>query len=385
MKFSILIPTYNDENYITKSIKSVIEQIFQDWEMIVINDGSTDGTERVVKSFNDQRIKYLYQDNADQLNALLYGSGMITGDIVMILHSDDMISDKNVLKEMNDFFIKNSETDGLYSDYIKINSESEITGKISTTAYGRDIILKLLLFNRGSNSIGDHFVIRKKIFDECVKPNYLIENTVYYIAFQNFEFVKLKKFRPWYKYRVFEENYDNSEVGQYVIISGRFRTTYKLLEKGFNLYPEIFKYYFIYKIFRKLKLSNFLILKINDKNKWEYIINFYKFWKIEILKAGYSELVVKCINKIIDSAIARKSNNEKKPLYLKYNNEKVYYGKDARSFYKDYNTGSISNFFLSFLNSDYDCIIAEDEKTLDAVNKSLRFYSLYFNVRMKNN
>ena len=385
MKFSILMPTYNDENYIIQSIKSVIEQNFQDWELIVINDGSTDGTERVVKSFSDQRIKYLYQDNADQLNALLYGSGMITGDIVMILHSDDMISDKNVLKEMNDFLLINTESDGLYSDYIKINSVSEITGKISTSAYSRNNILKLLLFNRGSNSIGDHFVIRKKIFDECVKPNYLIENTVYYISFKNFDFVRLAKFRPWYKYRVFEENYDNSEVGQYVIISGRFRTTYKLLEKGLYLYPKIFKNFIIYKIIRKLKLYNFLILKINNIDKWDNILTYYKFWKIEISKAGYSELVVKCINKIIDSAIARKNNSEKKPLYLKYNIEKVYYGKDARSFYKDYNSGEINCFFLSLLECDYDYIIAEDEKTLDAVQKALRYYSLYFNVRIKNN
>ena len=66
--FSIIIPTYNREHILTKTIKSVVNQKFNDWELIVIDDGSTDNTKDLVNKFskNDNRIKYIYQDNQER-------------------------------------------------------------------------------------------------------------------------------------------------------------------------------------------------------------------------------------------------------------------------------------------------------------------------------
>ena len=65
--FSIIIPLYNKENFIENTLKSVLAQTFNDFEIIVINDGSTDNTEKIIKSFNDPRIKYHYQKNSGNL------------------------------------------------------------------------------------------------------------------------------------------------------------------------------------------------------------------------------------------------------------------------------------------------------------------------------
>ena len=56
---SIIMPSWNTENYIAESIQSVIDQTYKNWELIIVDDCSTDNTDEVVRAFNDQRIKYL--------------------------------------------------------------------------------------------------------------------------------------------------------------------------------------------------------------------------------------------------------------------------------------------------------------------------------------
>ena len=65
MKFSIIIPAYNLEGYISLCLNSILEQNYKDYEIIIVNDGSTDLTENICKQFvsKDSRIKYIYQKN----------------------------------------------------------------------------------------------------------------------------------------------------------------------------------------------------------------------------------------------------------------------------------------------------------------------------------
>ena len=60
--FSVIVPTYNRASFIHIAIQSVIQQSFTDWELILIDDGSTDNTKGVVADFKDERIIYFYQD-----------------------------------------------------------------------------------------------------------------------------------------------------------------------------------------------------------------------------------------------------------------------------------------------------------------------------------
>ena len=60
---SVLMSAYNAEKYISESIESILNQTFNDFEFIIINDGSTDNTEKIIKSYNDKRIKYISQEN----------------------------------------------------------------------------------------------------------------------------------------------------------------------------------------------------------------------------------------------------------------------------------------------------------------------------------
>jgi glycosyltransferase involved in cell wall biosynthesis len=87
--FSIILPTYNRASFLSQSIGSVIKQDYQDWELIVIDDGSTDHTKEVVNSFKDQRIKYFYQENSERSAARNNGINQAQGVWLCFLDSDD--------------------------------------------------------------------------------------------------------------------------------------------------------------------------------------------------------------------------------------------------------------------------------------------------------
>ncbi len=90
MKVSVVIPAYNHELFIGPAIESVLGQTLQDFELIIVNDGSTDGTEDVIKGYSDPRIRYFYQENQDAFNTINRGVGLATGEYISILNSDDI-------------------------------------------------------------------------------------------------------------------------------------------------------------------------------------------------------------------------------------------------------------------------------------------------------
>ena len=89
IKFSIIIPTYNRASFIEKAILSVLAQTYEEWELIIIDDGSTDDTYKVCNSFNDPRIKYTYQNNSERSAARNKGIDIAKGEWVCFLDSDD--------------------------------------------------------------------------------------------------------------------------------------------------------------------------------------------------------------------------------------------------------------------------------------------------------
>ena len=88
----MITPTYNHEAFIGQCIQSVLAQTFTDWEMIIVDDGSTDGTGAVVASYDDPRIKYLRRANEGIKGLhLTYNAGLETarGEMIAILEGDD--------------------------------------------------------------------------------------------------------------------------------------------------------------------------------------------------------------------------------------------------------------------------------------------------------
>lgn len=89
-KISVIIPLYNHETFIKEAIDSILNQSFNNFELIIINDGSQDNSEGIVKSIHDNRIQYYYQKNQGTHNALNRGISLARGEYISILNSDDV-------------------------------------------------------------------------------------------------------------------------------------------------------------------------------------------------------------------------------------------------------------------------------------------------------
>ena len=88
--FSIVIPTYNRAGFIAMTLRSVLEQEFADFEILVVDDGSKDNTAEVVRAFTDSRLRYLPKANAERGAARNYGLAHAAGEYVLFLDSDDL-------------------------------------------------------------------------------------------------------------------------------------------------------------------------------------------------------------------------------------------------------------------------------------------------------
>lgn len=136
MKFSIITPTYNRAYLLPNLISCVLNQTYTDWELIIVDDGSTDNTKEVVNSYHDPKIKYVYQSNAERSAARNNGYEHSTGDFIVFVDSDDSLPNdflSNLAKTIDD----NNEKKAIYSTtrrYFDNNSnEYKYTRQLKST------------------------------------------------------------------------------------------------------------------------------------------------------------------------------------------------------------------------------------------------------------
>ena len=107
------MPTYNRAGLIGKAIESVVNQKYENWELLIIDDGSTDNTEEVIAQFSDDRIRYIYQNNQERSAARNNGIIKAKGSFVCFLDSDDYYLD-NFLAEFEHAIKENNNKEAFY-------------------------------------------------------------------------------------------------------------------------------------------------------------------------------------------------------------------------------------------------------------------------------
>ena len=159
---SIIIPLYNSEKYIEETILSVCEQTYENIEIHVIDDGSTDSSARIVKNIatKDTRVCYHYQDNAGVSIARNNGINNSKGEYLFFLDSDDIWLPENISVKI-DYFKKNPTIDWLFGSIELINENSI---KLNKTLKGNDddILNSLLAWNGEVITTPSSLVIKRK-------------------------------------------------------------------------------------------------------------------------------------------------------------------------------------------------------------------------------
>lgn len=151
--FSIIIPSYNRAHIIERAIEGVLGQTFQDFEIIIVDDGSTDNTKSIIQGLNDSRIKYIYQNNAGVCAARNSGAKQAEADFLIFLDSDDEV-EKSWLKDF--FDLADQKYDWLSCNMKLVNlDKSEVL--VSALNPFKNIKMK-------GNSIPGSWAIKRDIF-----------------------------------------------------------------------------------------------------------------------------------------------------------------------------------------------------------------------------
>ena len=119
MKISVILPVFNGEKFIKKAIESVLNQSLPDFELIIVNDGSTDNTLDIIESFDDERITVISQSNQGPGASRNRALEIVSGEYLMFLDSDDWFCD-DALKIAYDE-AKTNDTDISIFQIIKYN------------------------------------------------------------------------------------------------------------------------------------------------------------------------------------------------------------------------------------------------------------------------
>ncbi len=136
---SIIVPCYNQAKYLPETLDCILAQTFQDWECILVNDGSTDDTEKVALEYCDKenRFHYFYKENSGVSDTRNYGVSKSQGKYILPLDSDDIVGE-GYLEDAVKVFESNKEVDVVYSEGVFFDG---LVGKIELKPYAYQTLL----------------------------------------------------------------------------------------------------------------------------------------------------------------------------------------------------------------------------------------------------
>jgi glycosyltransferase involved in cell wall biosynthesis len=121
---SVIMPVYNGEKFLAEALRSVVDQAYPDWELVVVDDGSTDATASIVAAVEDSRIRYAHQPNRGQAAALNRGLDLARGAYVTTLDADDRLTPNSLLDRVR-WLEAHPDVDAVYADGYFCNADLE--------------------------------------------------------------------------------------------------------------------------------------------------------------------------------------------------------------------------------------------------------------------
>lgn len=236
IKFSIILPIYNTEKYVDKCITSVISQTYKEWELIIINDGSTDRSFEIAKKYEgeDSRIKVYSQENQGVSSARNLGMKYAKGKYIMFLDSDDWY-ERNLLEIVSQYdydflcfgfykrFLDKSikmcddsiNLNNLNSTIEQIHTNHYIEGFLPLKVYSKEIIKKNnLIFDKNIHYCEDLMFVDEYI-SHCESFKYIpipLYNYRMRKSSASFNFLNKKNISILEAYKFFINKYSENKI-----------------------------------------------------------------------------------------------------------------------------------------------------------------------------
>ncbi|AZA80398.1 glycosyltransferase family 2 protein [Chryseobacterium lactis] len=262
-QISIGISAYNTEKYIKYAIQSILAQSYRDFELIIINDGSTDNTSDEIKKFNDDRIVFIDdKENKGLIFRLNQLVKLSKNDFFIRMDADDIMFPDRLEKQI-EILNTNRNADIIYSDAISINNKNEVLG------YKKSYLIK-----NKKDILEGRAPIHPSV---AIKRHVLLDNP-YQEGFFQMEDMEL-----WYR---LAENYNFFNINEPLLFyreeSTKISIKHKKMRKGlFNFTQKYFPDHFIFK--------NKIMLASNLKFYMYSILEFFNQENL-LLKRRYSQL-----------------------------------------------------------------------------------------------
>lgn len=217
ISISIIVPVYNGEKHIEKCIKNVLNQSYENFELLVINDGSKDNTGAILEKLKkvDERIKVINKKNTGVSDTRNIGIKMATGDYIMFLDSDDCLKE-NALNEIILKLNNNNSEIMIFGFEVKGSNnrlnDTNVLKRLENNYNKRDIIESIL---KTKNNIFGY------IWRAIYSRNYLLENSI--------EFVKGIKISEDYMFLL-----KSVKLANYIVIDSNEYYVYELGESSMS-------------------------------------------------------------------------------------------------------------------------------------------------------
>lgn len=141
VKVTVYMPSYNYAHYIREAVKSVLKQTFQDFELLIFNDGSTDNTKDILKDYeNNPKIKIFHQENMGMPKTCNRALNIAKGDYIIRLDADD-IFDENILFILSSILDSKPDVGLVYPDYFEMDEKGEFKGIVIRKNLAKEVKL----------------------------------------------------------------------------------------------------------------------------------------------------------------------------------------------------------------------------------------------------
>ena len=380
-KISIIIPAYNSANTIVEALESIKKQTYQNWEIVLINDGSSDETEEVVKRYlknNALSVKYHRRDKHNTFNAIRYGLKFTEGSIIFVLDADKILFNQNVFYRAI-CALYGEKCDGMFIG-IRAMYQRLKDGKLRLVKpyYHNQVSLVKTALGFGENIYTNYAFWRKEIFETSVLENNLVNGMpAWYNADNNLGLRMVNGNFIGLKYRAKKKLNKSIKQKQAVRLSTELRTLHHIVSR--IKIPAYHAQSSLYCAINKLHIASIcpLIFK-QGKTSLKEITPL-------IIEKNFKDIHNPYFQAIVD--FSHNCSSKKKVKIIIPKDLKIYQGSEFEEFNQKLSQSNIDAFYYDLMKiiSEGTTIYEVKEKDVKKLAEILEFFTIKDYVKIITN